>query len=77
MKIHTLGTSAGTQPFSGFHHSSLAVEADGALYWIDAGECGAYTAHLKGIDILKTRAIHLLKLPFFGKGLQKRERTHI
>lgn len=59
MKIHTLGTSAGTQPCSGFHHSSLAVEADGELYWIDAGECGAYTAHLKGIDILKTKAVFI------------------
>lgn len=59
MKVHTFGTSAGTQPFPGFHHTSLAVEVNDSLYWIDAGECGAYTAHINGVDILKTKAIFI------------------
>ena len=59
MKIHTLGTSAGTQPFDGFHHTSLAVETEKGLYFLDAGECGAYTAHINGIDLLKTKAIFI------------------
>ncbi len=59
MIVHTLGTSAGTKPFPGFHHTSLAVECGGSLYWIDAGECGAYTAHINGADILKTKAIFI------------------
>lgn len=59
MIIHTFGTSAGTKPFPGFHHTSLAVESKNGLYWIDAGECGAYTAHINGVNILKTKAIFI------------------
>lgn len=59
MIVHTLGTSAGTKPFPGFHHACLAVECKNGLYWIDAGECGAYTAHVNGINILKTKAVFI------------------
>ncbi len=59
MKLHTLGTSSGTQPFAGFHHTCHAIETEHGLYFLDAGECGAYTAHLCGIDLLKTKAIFL------------------
>lgn len=59
MKIHTLGTSSGTQPYKGFHHTSIALETENALYFLDAGECGAYTAHIMGIDLLKTKAIFI------------------
>ncbi len=59
MIIHTLGTSAGTKPFPGFHHTSIAVECQHGLYWIDAGECGAYTAHVNGVDLLKTKAVFI------------------
>ncbi len=59
MKVHTFGTSAGTKPYAGFHHTCLAVECKNGLYWIDAGECGAYTAHISGADILKTKAIFI------------------
>ena len=59
MRIHTLGTSSGTQPYSGFHHTSIAVEVGDSLYFLDAGECGAYTAHIMGLDLLKTKAIFI------------------
>ena len=59
MKLYTLGTSAGTQPVEGFHHTSTALETNGCVYFFDAGECCAYTAHLCGLDLLKTRAIFI------------------
>jgi|LSQX01.2.fsa_nt_gb ribonuclease BN (tRNA processing enzyme) len=59
MKIYTLGTSGGTKPYKGFHHTCLALETNEKLYWFDAGECGAYTAHIHGVDLLKTRAIFI------------------
>ncbi len=59
MKLHTFGTSAGTQPNAGFHHTSLAVETQKGVYFLDAGECGAYTAHIMGVDLLNVRAIFI------------------
>ena len=59
MKIHTLGTSAGTQPYPQCHHVCTAIETEKSLYFIDAGECGAYTAHNMGVDLLKTKAIFI------------------
>lgn len=59
MKIHTLGTSAGTQPYEMCHHVCTAIEIENSLYFIDAGECGAYTAHINGINLLKTKAIFI------------------
>lgn len=59
MKIHFLGTSSGTEPIPGRHHTSFVVEADGRLYWFDAGECCSYTAHLAGIDLPSTEAIFI------------------
>lgn len=59
MKLHTLGTSAGTQPYDGFHHTSLCIETEKAVYFLDAGECCGYTAHLSGINLQKTRAIFI------------------
>ena len=59
MKITFLGTCAGTEPMPGRHHSSLVVEHDGGLYWFDAGESCSYNAHLRGIDLLTTRAIFI------------------
>ena len=59
MKLHTFGTSAGTQPYAGFRHTSLAIETERGLYFLDAGESGAYTAHLMGLDLLKTKAVFI------------------
>ena len=58
MKIHFLGTCAGTEPMPGRHHTSLIIEINDALYQFDAGECCAYTAYAtKGIDLLKMKAL--------------------
>lgn len=62
--IRTFGTSAGTEPFAGFHHACFALETDRALYFVDAGECGAYTAHINGTDLLKTRAVFITHTHF-------------
>lgn len=59
MKIYTLGTSAGTQPYKEAHHVSTAIETGGNLYFIDAGECCGYTAKLCGADLLDTKAIFI------------------
>lgn len=59
MKIYTLGTSSGTQPYKDFHHTCLAFEINNNLYFFDAGESGAYTAHINGIDLMKTRAVFI------------------
>ncbi|MBR3762314.1 MAG: MBL fold metallo-hydrolase [Lachnospiraceae bacterium] len=52
MKIHFLGTCAGTEPMPGRKHASVAVETAGRIYWFDAGEGCSYTAHLMGLDLL-------------------------
>ncbi len=57
MKICYLGTCSGTEPIAGMHHCSFVIEIDGLLYWIDAGEGCAYTAHTNGIDVTRTKAI--------------------
>lgn len=59
MKLYTLGTCAGTQPYAGSHHVSTALETEKGVYFFDAGECCGYTAHLCGIDLLKTKAVFL------------------
>ena len=59
MKIYTLGTGSGTLPRQNFHHTSIAISVNDSIYWLDAGECGAYTAVLNGIDLLNTKAIFI------------------
>lgn len=59
MKIHILGSCSGTEPYPQRHHTSIAIESDSGLYWLDTGECCSYTAHLMGIDLLKTKAIFI------------------
>ncbi len=59
MKLTFLGTCSGTEPVPGRHHSSIALEHNGGVYWIDAGESCGYTAHLAGINLLATRAIFI------------------
>ena len=59
MKITFLGTCAGTEPMPGRRHSSFVIEHGGGLYWFDAGESCSYTAHIRGIDLLTTRAIFI------------------
>ncbi len=57
MKIHFLGTCAGSEPMPGMHQCSLVMEINGIYYWFDAGECCGYTAHTMGLDVTKTRAL--------------------
>lgn len=59
MKLHFLGTCAGTEPMPGRKHASVAVEVGDRLYWFDAGEGCSYTAHLMGLDLLKIKAVFI------------------
>lgn len=43
----------------GRHHVSFAVEHRDRLYWFDAGESCSYTAHLMGVDLMRTRAVFI------------------
>lgn len=57
MKIYFLGTCAGTEPMPGRKHTSFAIEAEGKVYWFDAGEGCSYTAHLVGLDLLAVKKV--------------------
>jgi ribonuclease BN (tRNA processing enzyme) len=59
MKITFLGTSAGSVPLGERRHASFVLEQGDGLYWIDAGEGCSRTAHLAGLDVLKTRGIFI------------------
>lgn len=57
MKIHILGSLAGTEPMPGRNHTSLVCECGERLYFFDAGEACGRTAYLMGLDLLKVRSI--------------------
>jgi len=57
MKLTFLGTCAGTEPMPDRLHTSLAIEHDDQIFFVDAGETCSRTAHLMGIDLLSVRAI--------------------
>lgn len=59
IRITILGSCSGTEPMPGRHHTSFTVETGGGVYWFDAGEGCAHTAHVLGIDILSSRAIFI------------------
>ena len=59
MEIHFLGTGAGTEPLYGVYHQSLCLEINKNIYFFDCGEGCSRRAHLKGIDILKTKAVFI------------------
>ena len=40
-------------------HTSFVIEHRGGVYWFDAGEGCAYTAHLLGVDLLAVQAIFI------------------
>lgn len=58
-EIIVLGSCSGTEPMEKRHHTSLALKAGDRYYIFDAGENSSYTAHLKGIDLLKIRAVFI------------------
>ena len=59
MKIHFLGTCAGTEPIPGRQHMSFVIESNGALYWFDAGEGCSRTAYLNGLDLMGVKAVFI------------------
>ena len=59
MRLTFLGTCAGCEPMPDRHHTAFALEHEGDVYFVDAGETCSYTAHLAGIDLLATRAIFI------------------
>ena len=58
-KITILGSCSGTKPVPNRRHCSFVIEQHENVYWFDAGESCSYTAHLSGIDLLKTKAIFI------------------
>ncbi len=57
MKLHFLGTCAGTEPMPGRNHQSFAIEIDNTLYWFDAGACCSITGYLMGLDLLTVKKV--------------------
>ena len=57
MKIHFLGTCAGTAPMPDRHHASFTITVKDRVYWFDAGEGCSFTAHNLGVDILSVNKI--------------------
>ena len=59
MKIHILGSCCGAEPIPGRRHTAWVLEADGVLYWFDAGEGCSYTAHMMGLDLLSVKSVFI------------------
>ncbi|MBO5906852.1 MAG: hypothetical protein J6Q85_01685 [Clostridia bacterium] len=59
MKIYVFGSCSGTEPFPNRHHTSLAIEVDGRVFWFDAGEGCCHTAHNMGVDLLACSEIFI------------------
>ncbi len=57
--IRFLGTCSGTEPFENMHHTSFVIEANGRVYWFDAGEGCSRTAFLSGVDILSVNSVFI------------------
>lgn len=59
MKLYIFGSCSGTEPFPERHHTAWALECAGQLYWFDAGEGCAHTAHIMGVDLLAVSDIFI------------------
>ena len=59
MKIYIFGSCSGTEPFAERHHTAWALEHQGRIYWFDAGEGCAHTAHTMGVDLLSVSDIFI------------------
>ena len=60
MKVHIFGSLSGTEPKTGRHHTSWALELDnGDLYWFDAGENCARSAYLMGLNLFQLKAVFI------------------
>lgn len=59
MNIYILGCRASYPAIPKYKHTSFVIETNDVLYWFDAGEGCSTTAHLMGIDLLKTKQIFI------------------
>jgi len=60
VKIHVLGTLAGTEPQRDRHHTSWVLElANGDIYFFDAGENCGRAAYLRGLDLTRLKAVFI------------------
>lgn len=59
MILHVLGSCSGTEPMLGRHHTSLALETGGGLYFFDAGENCCHTSYTLGLDQLAAQAVFI------------------
>ncbi len=59
MEFTVLGSCSGTEPQPGRHHTSVALETGGSLYYLDAGENCAYSSYLLGVDQLAVDSIFI------------------
>ncbi len=55
--VKILGSCSGTEPMPHRRHTSIVLTANDRNYFFDAGENCSVSAHLGGIDLLKTRAV--------------------
>lgn len=58
-QITVLGSCSGTEPMEGRHHTSVLLQVDDSLYFFDAGEGCCHTAHVKGFELLNSRALFI------------------
>lgn len=59
MVFHILGSCSGTEPYPGRHHTSVALETGGSLYFLDAGENCCHASYTLGLDQLATQGIFI------------------
>ena len=59
MILHILGSCSGTEPYPNRHHTSVALETEGRLYFFDAGENCCHASYNLGLDQLCTQGIFI------------------
>lgn len=59
MVLHVLGSCSGTEPYPDRHHTSIALETGGSLYFLDAGENCCHASYNLGLDQLSTQGIFI------------------
>ena len=57
--LKILGACSGTEPIKNLHHTSLVLTVNDCNYFFDAGENCSHTAHVEGVNLLKTRAVFI------------------
>ena len=59
MILHILGSCSGTDLYPNRHHTSVALETEGRLYFFDAGENCCHASYNLGLDQLCTQGIFI------------------